>query len=323
MNLQDKILITGGKGFLGSHLHERLVKEGYQNVHPLPGKREWDLTKQHYVDRAISQFSPDVVIHLAARVGGIGANKENPGLFMYENLAMGMNLIESCRRYGKLKKFLIVGTVCAYPKHTPVPFKEEDIWKGYPEETNAPYGIAKKSLMQMLISYHQQYGMNVTNLIPVNMYGPRDNFNPRVSHVIPALILKFHKAMRDIPHGPVEIWGTGEASREFLYVDDCAEAIKLALEKDVSPEPINIGTGGEIKIKYLAHTIAEIMGYQGSIYFNSEYPDGQPRRCLDISRAKERLGYEPTVDLYNGLEKTIAWFKFNSEKFDDYINHIQ
>ena len=323
MNSDTKILITGGKGFLGSRLYDHLTDKGFTNVLPLPGRRFWDLTKQHYTDRLLTQFTPEVVIHLAAVVGGIGANKENPGLFMHDNLAMGLNLIESCRRYGQLKKFVMVGTVCAYPKHTPVPFKEGDIWKGYPEETNAPYGIAKKALMQMLISYKQQYGFNSVNLIPVNMYGPRDNFDPRVSHVIPALILKFHKAMRDMPHEPVEIWGTGEASREFLYVDDCAEAIKLALEKDVSPEPINIGTGGEIKIKHLAQTIAEIMGYQGSIYFNSEYPDGQPRRCLDISRAKERLGYEPTVDLYNGLEKTIEWFKDNSEKFDDYIDHIQ
>tara|TARA_R110000824_G_scaffold199900_3_gene383943 strand:- start:15293 stop:16264 length:972 start_codon:yes stop_codon:yes gene_type:complete len=323
MNLQDKILITGGKGFLGGHLHERLVKEGYQNVHPLPGKREWDLTKQHYVDQAISQFSPDVVIHLAARVGGIGANKENPGLFMYENLAMGMNLIESCRRYGKLKKFLMVGTVCAYPKYTPVPFKEKDIWKGYPEETNAPYGIAKKSLMQMLISYHKQYEMNVTNLIPVNMYGPRDNFNPNVSHVIPAIILKVHAAMRDFPHKDINIWGSGIASREFLYVEDCATAIYLALQKDTGADPINVGTGDEISILNLVGLITELMGYQGSINWDLSKPDGQPRRCLDITRAENILGYTPKTRLKKGLEQTINWFKDNSEKFDDYVNNIQ
>ena len=202
--------------------------------------------------------------------------------------------------------------------------KEADrLLKGVePDETNAPYGIAKKSLMQLIMSYKEQYDFNGVNLIPVNMYGPHDNFDPSISHVIPALILRFHGAMRGVNHEAVEIWGTGEASREFLYIDDCAEAIKLSLEKDVSPEPINIGTGGEIKIKYLAHTIAEIMGYQGSIYFNSDYPDGQPRRCLDISRAKERLGYEPTVDLYDGLEVTIDWFKANSEKFDVYLDSI-
>jgi GDP-L-fucose synthase len=314
-----KILVTGGTGFLGKSVVKTLQENGYENI--VATGRDYDLLHPKEVDRLLD-IKPSAVIHLAATVGGIGANKENPGLFIYNNLAMGTNIIEGCRKLGGVDKFIMVGTVCSYPKFTPVPFKEEDMWNGYPEETNAPYGIAKKSLMQLIISYKEQYDFNGVNLIPVNMYGPHDNFNPKISHVIPALILKFHKAMSGTSHEPVEIWGTGEASREFLYVDDCAEAIRLALEKDVSPEPINIGTGGEIKIKYLAHTIAEIMGYQGSIYFNSDYPDGQPRRCLDITRAKERLGYTPVVDLYDGLEITVDWFKCNLEKFDDYLDSI-
>ena len=261
-----------------------------------------------------------MVIHLAATVGGIGANKDNPGLFMYNNLVMGTNTIEASR-INKVEKFIMVGTVCAYPKFTPVPFKEEDIWNGYPEETNAPYGIAKKALMQLVQSYNEQYDFNGVNLIPVNMYGPCDNFDPSISHVIPALMLKFYKAIKfDLE--AVEVWGTGQASREFLHVYDCANAISLALEKDVSPEPINIGTGGEIKIKYLAHTIAEVMGYKGAIYFNSKYPDGQPRRQLDITRAKQRLGYEPQIDLLEGLESTVDWFIANKEDFDVYLNRI-
>jgi len=318
---KDKaVLVTGGTGFLGNAVYKNLKDNGYARVFPIGST--YDLTDRGRVDALLHDTKPDAVVHLAATVGGIGANKNNPGLFIYNNLAMGANLIEACRLSTSVKKFIMVGTVCSYPKFTPVPFHEDDIWNGYPEETNAPYGIAKKSLMQLIISYREQYGFNGVNLIPVNMYGPYDNFDPKISHVIPALILKFHKAMRDSPHEPVEIWGTGEASREFLYVYDCAEAIRLALEADVSPEPINIGTGGEIKIKYLAHTIAEIMGHQGGVHFNSNYPDGQPRRCLDISRAKKRLGYKPTVDLYEGLEKTIEWFKANSEQFDDYLDNI-
>jgi GDP-L-fucose synthase len=233
---------------------------------------------------------------------------------------MGSNTIEASR-LNRVEKFVMVGTVCAYPKFTPVPFKEEDLWNGYPEETNAPYGIAKKALMQLVQSYHEQYDFNGVNLIPVNMYGPHDNFDPAISHVIPALILKFYKAIK-FDLGSVEVWGTGEASREFLHVYDCANAISLGLENDVSPEPINIGTGGEIQIKYLAHTIAEVMGYNGAIYFNSAYPDGQPRRQLDISRAQQRLGYEPQIDLLEGLEQTVDWFMANKEQFDVYLNRI-
>ena len=301
MYKDKKVLITGGTGFLGKAVVNRLSSHGYNNL--LSIGRSVDLTCCEETFDFFEKEKPDAVIHLAATVGGIGANKENPGLFMYNNLVMGTNTIEASR-LNKVEKFIMVGTVCAYPKFTPVPFKEEDIWNGYPEGTNAPYGIAKKSLMQLVQSYNKQYNFNGVNLIPVNMYGPHDNFDPAISHVIPALILKFYKAIKfDLES--VEVWGTGEASREFLYVDDCAHAVKLALEKDVSPEPINIGTGGEIQIKYLAHTIAQVMGYDGSIYFNSDYPDGQPRRQLDISRAKERLYYEPKVDLLDGLEATV------------------
>ena len=318
---QSKVLVTGGKGFLGKSLCALLRQNQSYNVIALSGKSQWDLTNQRYVDYMLQEFTPDVVIHLAARVGGIGANKENPGLFMYENLAMGMNLIESCRKYGKLKKFIMVGTVCAYPKFTEVPFKETDIWNGYPEETNAPYGIAKKALMELLIAYNKQYDFQCTNLIPVNMYGPNDNFDPNISHVIPALILKFAKAIQN-QHKPVEIWGTGKASREFLYVDDCAYAISQAIELNTTPQPINVGTGDEVTIRALAHYISRIMEYKGDIYFNSQHPDGQPRRCLDTSVAKETLKFTASTGLETGLQNTVTWFNRNKDRFVDYFDHI-
>lgn len=317
-----KVLVTGGRGFLGKAVCKKLKQNSQYTVVPLAGKAEWDLTKQRYVDYALKEFEPDVVVHLAARVGGIGANKDNPGLFMYENLAMGMNLIESCRKYDKLQKFIMVGTVCAYPKFTPVPFKEDDIWTGYPEATNAPYGIAKKTLMEMLIAYSAQYNFNCTNLIPVNMYGPHDNFDPRISHVIPAMILKFDKAI-DRQEDTVELWGTGKASREFLYVNDCARAIDKAVEINTTPHPINIGTGSECTIQHLATKIAHIMGYEGTIKFNENGMDGQPRRCLDTSRATRVLGFETKTDLDKGLHDTISWYYKNKEKFVDYFDHIQ
>ena len=265
----------------------------------------WDLRCQKTCYQALDQFEPDVIVHAAGSVGGILANKENPGKFMYENLIMGANLIEAARTKG-VKKFILLGTVCAYPKHTPVPFKEEELWNGYPEETNAPYGIAKKTLMRLVEAYHEQYDFNGVNLVPVNMYGPHDHFNLTSSHVIPALILKFYEAIKS--GKDVTLWGTGEASREFLYAPDCAEAIKLAIQKDVGPEPINIGTGKEIKIIDLAETIADLMSFNGTIFFDSSKPDGQPRRCLDTTRAKERLGFEATTDLETGLKSTIEWF---------------
>jgi len=316
-----KIVITGGTGFLGKAVRKTLLNSN-DTIIPLRGKGEWDLTKQKHVEYLFAHNTPDVIVHLAARVGGIGANKENPGLFMYENLAMGMNLIETARKYGALKKFVMVGTVCAYPKFTPVPFKEEDIWNGYPEETNAPYGIAKKALMEMLAAYNAQYGLNCTNLIPVNMYGPEDNFDPRISHVIPALILKFAKAI-DNKEKEVKVWGTGKASREFLYVDDCAEAIKKSIEITTTPHPINIGTGSEISIFDLAEKIRNLMGYKGDVVFNANGLDGQPRRCLDTSRAYKVLGFQAQTDLARGLETTINWYYKNKDKFVDYFNYFQ
>jgi GDP-L-fucose synthase len=315
-----KIVITGGTGFLGKAVRKALL-DSNDTIIPLRGRGEWDLTKQKHVEYLFAHNTPDVIVHLAARVGGIGANKENPGLFMYENLAMGMNLIETARKYGALKKFVMVGTVCAYPKFTPVPFKEEDIWNGYPEETNAPYGIAKKALMEMLAAYNAQYGLNCTNLIPVNMYGPHDNFHPSISHVIPAIILKIDKAIQN-KESSVELWGTGNASREFLYVDDCAEAIKLAIDTDTTPDPINIGTGVEFTISALAEKIASIMGYEGDVLFNANGMDGQPRRCLDTSKAKDALGFEAQTGLISGLKQTIEWYNNNKEKFTSYFKDI-
>ena len=297
-----KILLTGATGFLGQNL-KPVLKQDYEVCGV--GSQFWDLRDQQKVYQALDHFEPDVIVHAAGSVGGILANRENPGKFMYENLIMGANLIEAART-SNIKKFILLGTVCAYPKFTPVPFKEEDLWNGYPEETNAPYGIAKKTLMKLVETYHCQYGFNGVNLIPVNMYGPHDHFNLTSSHVIPALILKFYDAIQS--GKDVTLWGTGEASREFLYAPDCAEAIKLAIEKDIGPNPINIGTGKEIKIKDLATEIAEQMGFSGKIIYDDSKPDGQPRRCLDTTRAEEVLGFKAKTDLQVGLKQTIEWF---------------
>ena len=297
-----KILLTGATGFLGQNL-KPVLKQDYEVCGI--GSQFWDLRDQQKVYQALNHFEPDVIGHAAGSVGGILANRENPGKFMYENLIMGANLIEAART-SNIKKFILLGTVCAYPKFTPVPFKEEDLWNGYPEETNAPYGIAKKTLMKLVETYHCQYGFNGVNLIPVNMYGPHDHFNLTSSHVIPALILKFYDAIQS--GKDVTLWGTGEASREFLYAPDCAEAIKLAIEKDIGPNPINIGTGKEIKIKDLATEIAEQMGFSGKIIYDDSKPDGQPRRCLDTTHAEEVLGFKAKTDLQVGLKQTIEWF---------------
>ena len=300
-----KVLLTGATGFLGKNLRSKLSMS-----HELVGVgSEWDLRNQEVCKRLISKCEPDAVIHAAGSVGGIGANQNNPGKFIYENLIMGTNVIHASMEQ-KVSKFVLLGTVCAYPKHTEVPFEEKDIWNGYPEETNAPYGIAKKALMQMVQSYNEQYDFNGVNLIPVNMYGPHDHFNLTSSHVIPALILKIHNAIKN-NEDQITIWGTGNASREFLFAEDCAEAILLALEKDIPPDPINIGTGKEIKIKDLVQMIADMMGFQGIIRCDETKPDGQPRRCLDTSRAKELLGFEAETNLSEGLSKTITWFLQN------------
>ena len=308
-----RILLTGANGFLGQNIYKILSKNytivgissKFRKDDSLGG---WhcDLRRQDFCKSMLQSIKPDVIIHAAGTVGGIGANKENPGKFMYENLIMGANMIHEAMEE-KVGKFILLGTVCAYPKHTTVPFKEEELWNGYPEETNAPYGIAKKTLTRLVEAYNEQYEFNGVNLIPVNMYGPHDHFNLTSSHVIPALILKFYNAMKE-GDSSVTLWGTGQASREFLYAPDCVEAIKLAIEKDVSPEPINIGTGKEIKICELATEIAEQMGYGGEIIYDTSKPDGQPRRCLDTSRAKDRLGFEAKTNFKDGLKQTIEWF---------------
>jgi GDP-L-fucose synthase len=302
----DKILITGGAGFLGSFVVEQLQSRGYANVVPLR-KKDFDLTHEAEVDRLYRTHKPDAILHLAAEVGGIGANRDNPGRFFFANLAMGMHLIEGARKLG-LKKFVQVGTICAYPKFTPVPFREDELWNGYPEETNAPYGIAKKSLMVMCQAYRQQYGLNAIYLLPVNLYGPRDNFHLHSSHVIPALIRKCVEARRR-GDGQITAWGTGSVSREFLYVEDCAEGLVSAMEKYESPEPMNLGSGREITIRSLTELVAKLSRFEGKIVWDSSKPDGQPRRCLDVSRAKQAIGFTARTSLEDGLRKTIEWFE--------------
>jgi GDP-L-fucose synthase len=302
----DRIVITGGAGFLGGSLVDRLRQRGYQNL-IIPRRKEYDLTHEADVDRLYNDSKPDIVMHLAAEVGGIGANRDNPGRFFYANMAMGLHLIEAARRV-KLKKFVQVGTICAYPKFTPVPFTESDLWNGYPEETNAPYGVAKKALLVMCQAYRQQYGLNAIYLLPVNLYGPRDNFDLQTSHVIPALIRKCVEARRSGAER-ITSWGTGMASREFLYVDDCAEGVIGALEKYDSAEPMNLGSGREITIRALTELIAGVCRFKGEIVWDKTKPDGQPRRCLDISRARKEIGFVAKTTLQDGLKKTVEWYE--------------
>jgi GDP-L-fucose synthase len=302
-----RVLVTGGSGFLGNNLREHLPKNlGEEYSLSYIGSKIYDLRNQHACRKALEYYNPDIIVHAAGSVGGIGANRDNPGKFMYENLIMGANLIEAAR-VQNTSKFILLGTVCSYPKFSPVPFNEDELWNGYPEETNAPYGIAKKTLMKMLQTYGEQYGMRGANLIPVNMYGPHDHFNLTSSHVIPALILKVYSALKN-GDKQIELWGTGNASREFLYAPDCAEAIALAIKNDVTLEPMNIGNGEEVLIKDLAAEICHIMGYEGDLYFNADYPDGQPRRCLNTTKAKEVLGFEAKTYWKDGLKQTIEWF---------------
>jgi len=308
------ILLTGGAGFLGSHIAENLVqKRGVpKNEISIPDSKNQDLRKPENC-RTLAADA-DIIIHLAARVGGIGFNQKNPGTLFHDNIIMGTQLMEAARHAGT-EKFVQIGTVCAYPKHTPAPFKEDDLWNGYPEETNAPYGIAKKALLVMAQAYRQQYGMNIIYLLPVNLYGPRDSFNLETSHVIPALIRKFTEATWK-NQKQVIAWGTGKASREFLYVEDAAEGILLATEKYDKPEPVNLGTGEEITIKDLTNLIARLTGFNGEITWDKTRPDGQPRRCLDTSRAKREFGFTAKTDLVRGLKTTIEWYKKQPEKSD-------
>ncbi|RLC91894.1 MAG: GDP-L-fucose synthase [Chloroflexi bacterium] len=301
-----RILVTGGAGFLGKHVVKKLEDRGCESIF-VPRSKDYDLVDMQAVKQLYRDARPNVVIHLAGRVGGIGANLRNAGRFFYENLMMGVQMMEQGRLFG-LDKFVAIGTICAYPKFTPVPFKEEDLWNGYPEETNAPYGLAKKMLLVQSQAYRQQYGFNSIYLLPVNLYGPGDNFDPDSSHVIPALIKKTIDAI-DEGARRIEVWGSGKASREFLYVEDAAEGIVLATERYDKPAPVNLGAGFEISIKELAELICELAGFEGDIEWDTSRPDGQPRRCLDTSRAKAEFGFEAKTDFREGLRRTIEWYR--------------
>ncbi len=303
---EKKVLVTGGAGFLGSSLVRTLERHGLakENI-SAPRSRDLDLRRWENCVEAVQDI--DLVIHLAAKVGGIGYNMENPGSLFYDNAIMGIQLMEAARQAG-VEKFVAVGTICAYPKFTPVPFREEDLWEGYPEETNAPYGLAKKMLLVQAQAYRQQYGFNAIYLLPVNLYGPGDNFDPASSHVIPALIKKFVEAVES-GAGSVEVWGTGAASREFLYVDDAAEGIALAAERYDKPDPVNLGAGFEITIRDLASLIANLTGFTGELIWDTAKPDGQPRRCLAVSRAEQEFGFQAKTSFEDGLKATIEWYR--------------
>ncbi|MGI8750626.1 MAG: GDP-L-fucose synthase family protein [Thermoleophilaceae bacterium] len=301
-----RVMLTGGSGFLGAQVCERLERAGAAEV-TVPRRPLYELTDPQAVAQAYSDFAPDTVIHLAAEVGGIGANRDNPGRYFYANMAMGLHMIEEARKRD-LEKFVQVGTVCSYPKFAPVPFSEDDLWEGYPEETNAPYGIAKKALLVMLQGYREQYGLNGVYLMPVNLYGPGDNFDLESGHVIPALIRKCEEA-RATGAGKVDCWGTGSASREFLYVDDCADAIVAATQRYDGREPVNVGASSEITIRELTELIARLTGFEGRVAWDPTKPDGQPRRMLDTSRAREAFGFSASTPLEQGLLRTIAWYR--------------
>jgi len=306
-----RIVVTGGDGFLGSYVLTGLKKRGCNDI-LVPKIEDYDLIKMDDINRMYDDMQPDIVIHLAAVVGGIGANRSHPGKFFYENLMMGVQLIEQ-GRLRNIEKFVAIGTICAYPKFTPVPFKEDDLWDGYPEETNAPYGLAKKMLLVQSQAYRQEYGFNSIFLLPVNLYGPRDNFNPESSHVIPAIIKKCVDAI-DAQEDHIDCWGTGSASREFIYADDAAEGILLATEHYNKPHPVNIGAGFEITIKDLVEKIADLTGFKGEIRWAPSQPDGQPRRCLDTGYAKQEFGFEAATGFEEGLKTTINWYRQHQTK---------
>jgi GDP-L-fucose synthase len=301
-----RILVTGGAGFVGSYVVDKLRQRGAHEVFA-PTRQQYDLRVGEAVQQMYADLRPHIVIHLAAVVGGIGANRERPGEFFYDNLIMGAQLMEIARQR-QIEKFVAIGTVCAYPKHTPVPFREEDLWNGYPEETNAPYGLAKKMLLVQGQAYRQQFGFRSIFLLPVNLYGPRDHFDPRTSHVVPALIKKCLDA-RDSKARDIVVWGDGSPTREFLYVEDAAEAIVLATEKYDGPDPVNIGSGFEISIRDLVQLIAELTGFRGAVRWDVRQPNGQPRRRLDTTRAAHAFGFRATTDFRVGLERTIAWYE--------------
>lgn len=301
-----RVVVTGGAGFLGQAVVRSLKRRGCKEIF-VPRSREYDLRSLPAIKRMLKKATPDIVLHLAAVVGGIGANRANPGSFFYDNIMMGVQLINQAYRSG-VQKFVAVGTICAYPKFTPVPFKEKDLWNGYPEETNAPYGLAKKMLLVQSQAYRQQYGFNSIFLLPVNLYGPGDNFSPQSSHVIPALIKKCIDAQRS-GDDHIVVWGSGRATREFLYVDDAALGVVLAAEKYNSSEPVNLGAGFEISVKDLVKKIVRLTGFKGKVIWDRSKPDGQPRRRLDISRAKKEFGFKAKTDLMTGLKRTIQWYK--------------
>jgi GDP-L-fucose synthase len=302
---QKRVVVTGGAGFLGSAVVERLRARGYQNI-IVPRSSNYDLRDPEAIVNLYKEAQPQIVVHLAAVVGGIGANRANPGRFFYDNAVMGIQMMEYARQFG-VEKFVAVGTICAYPKWAPVPFKEEDLWNGYPEETNAPYGLAKKMMLVQAQAYRAQYGFNAIYLLPVNLYGPRDNFDLESSHVIPALIRKCVEAKENNDE-QIVLWGDGSPTREFLYVEDAAEGIALATERYDGNAPVNLGTGEEISIRALAQMIAEEVGFPGSILWDTTKPNGQPRRCLDTSKALQYFGFQAQCDLREGVAKTLAWF---------------